>query len=139
MFCRLADGKPLAFCIQCAHHIRFLFWGYTMSDQTTSRPADCGCRLRAGSSPDRYISFAGIDCDGNARRLMAMIDAHLLDPAKKDAFWAYFERKRRAETGPRADELFLIHSNINQIRDYLEDWDDAPAQALLLQIELECC
>ncbi|MGB9082936.1 MAG: N(2)-fixation sustaining protein CowN [Desulfuromonadaceae bacterium] len=37
------------------------------------------------------------------------------------------------------DELFLIHSYINNIRELFEQYDDQPALALLEQIEIESC
>ena len=99
---------------------------------------DCGCKDAAKT--DRYVSFAGIDCDGNARRLMEIIDRHLLaDPSKDNVFWAYFRKKRDGGSGPKPDDLFLIHCHINQLRDCLESWQDEEAAALLHQIEEECC
>lgn len=95
---------------------------------------DCGCR-----KADRYISFDGIDCDGNARRLMAMLDRQLALPGRSNVFWEYFAKKRAGGSGSRPDDLFLIHSNINQFREFFEHWQDAEALSLLLQIEEECC
>jgi hypothetical protein len=37
------------------------------------------------------------------------------------------------------DELFLIHSYINNIRELFESYDDLPALALLEKIEEESC
>ena len=48
-------------------------------------------------------------------------------------------RKRQGGSGPKPDDLFLIHSNINQIRDLFETSGDAAAMALLVQVEEECC
>jgi N(2)-fixation sustaining protein CowN len=94
----------------------------------------CGCRKR-----DRYVTFIGLDCDGMARRVMACIDRHLAVPERCNAFWQYFERKRRQGSGPQPDELFLIHSNINQVRELFETWGDEEALRLLEQLEEECC
>jgi len=95
--------------------------------------------LQPSGQPDRYISFCGIDCDLNARRLMEVLDAHLQEPGRGNVFWDYFQKKRRGEGGPQVDDLFLIHSNINQIREFLEGCDDEAGLALLEQIEVECC
>lgn len=106
---------------------------------------DCGCGRPAGStgaigsSTDRYVSFAGIDCAGNARRLMESLDRHIADPAKNNAFWQYFNQRRYGGSGPRPDDLMLIHSYLNQIREFLESCADEEALALLQQIEEECC
>ncbi len=87
-------------------------------------------------STDRYVSFKGIDCEGNARRLMAHIDRHLAITGHSNAFWDYF-CKKRTDNGP--DDLFLIHSHINQIEELFTAWKDTEALALLQQLEEECC
>lgn len=94
----------------------------------------CAC-----TKPDRYVSFQGIDCAGNARRLMAYLDRQLALPGRSNAFWDYFAQKRAGSAVAKPDDLFLIHSNINQFREFFEQWDDAEALSLLLQIEEECC
>lgn len=88
---------------------------------------------------DRYVTFDGIDCDGNARRLMEHIERHLKDPEHNNAFWEYFMNKRSGGSGPKPDDLFLIHSNINQLRELFDASGDAEAMALLVQVEEECC
>ncbi|MET0028407.1 MAG: N(2)-fixation sustaining protein CowN [Candidatus Thiodiazotropha sp.] len=88
---------------------------------------------------DRYISFDGIDCDGNARRVMQCIERLIAQPGGNNAFWEYFMKKREGGSGPKPDELFLIHSNINQVRELFETWDDEEAMALLVELEEECC
>lgn len=93
----------------------------------------------ASRNTDRYISFQDIDCTGNARRLMAYLDQHLVIPGRSNAFWEYFAQKRSAGAIAKSDELFLIHSNINQLREFFEHWDDSEALSLLLKIEEECC
>lgn len=97
------------------------------------------CRPQAVDQTDRYVSFCGIDCDLNARRLMETLDRHLSAPGRSNAFWDYFQKKRRGEGAPQADDLFLIHCNINQIREFLEDCEDEDGLTLLTRIELECC
>jgi hypothetical protein len=94
---------------------------------------------------DRYVTFKGIDGDGNARRLVAMLRRHIDDPAKTNLFWEKFKEKLAlaespdASHGRRLDELFLIHSYINNIYDLLEEHGDREALALLRQIEVESC
>ena len=95
---------------------------------------ECGCKR-----VDRYISFQGIDCAGNARRIMAGIDRHLAIPGRSNAFWDYFMKKRAGGAGPAPDDLFLLHSNINQVRELFETWDDQQSLQLLVQLEEECC
>ncbi|SFN43721.1 hypothetical protein SAMN05660284_01479 [Formivibrio citricus] len=90
-------------------------------------------------SPDRYVSFAGLDCDGQARRLVALLRPYMDDPEKRNAFWELFARKLAPESGPRHDELFLIHAHLNILRDQLELHEDHAALELLDKIEHECC
>lgn len=94
----------------------------------------CACR-----KTDRYVSFQDIDCAGNARRLMEYLDRQLAIPGRSNAFWEYFAKKRAGNSVTKPDDLFLIHSNINQFRDFFEHWNDGEALGLLLQIEEECC
>lgn len=97
------------------------------------------------AKPDRYVTFKGIDGDGNARRLVAMLRHHIDDPAKSNLFWEKFRDKLAtagsadANGGRVLDELFLIHSYINNIRDLFEEYDDQEALALLQQLEAESC
>nr|Q47H37.1 RecName: Full=N(2)-fixation sustaining protein CowN; AltName: Full=CO weal-nitrogenase [Dechloromonas aromatica RCB] len=97
-------------------------------------PQDCACR-----KTDRYVSFQDIDCTGNARRLMEHLDRQLSIPGRSTAFWEYFAKKRAGSAAAKPDDLFLIHSNINQFREFFEQWNDSDALSLLLQIEEECC
>lgn len=95
---------------------------------------ECGCKVT-----DRYVSFEGIDCVGNAQRVMDFIDKHRAIPGHGNAFWEYFANKRNPRSGPQPDNLLLIHSNINEIRELFETWEDVEALALLQQLEDECC
>jgi hypothetical protein len=97
------------------------------------------------NKPDRYVSFIGIEGDKNSRKLMAMLRRHIDDPARSNRFWELFKEKldrvgQAGENGGRClDELFLIHSYINNIRELFEEYDDQPALALLERIEIESC
>ncbi len=94
---------------------------------------------------DRYVSFKGIDGDGNSRLLIAMLRRHIDDPAKASPFWEKFKEKLAlvgsadANGGRQLDELFLVHSYINNIRELFEEYDDGPALELLDRIEAESC
>ena len=98
-----------------------------MSDETACRAAN------------RYVSFEGLDCDGKARRLMAALDAQLAMPGRSNAFWDYFAKKRAGGSGPKPDDLFLIHCHVNQIRELFELANDDVLLQLLDQVEEECC
>jgi hypothetical protein len=88
---------------------------------------------------DRYVSFQGIDCDGNARQVMACIERLIQLPNRNNAFWDYFMTKRSGGSGLKPDDLFLIHSNINQVREFFEACEDQEAMSLLVKLEEECC
>ncbi|WP_024872698.1 N(2)-fixation sustaining protein CowN [Tolumonas lignilytica] len=102
----------------------------------------CSCKQKKktpSTTPDRYVTFDDIDCDGNARQLMTLIRKHIDDPNKTNKFWEYFKQKAEGGSGPKPDDLFLIHSNLNQIRELFELYEDDIALALLDVVEIECC
>jgi hypothetical protein len=104
-------------------------------DEKQSLTKDCGC----SNENDRYISFDGIDCNGNASRIMALIESHMRESGKSEPFWEYFMAKRKPRSGPPPDDLFLVHSHLNQIREFFEERGDDEALALLFKLEEECC
>lgn len=104
-------------------------------DEDKPQGPGCGCP----KTIDRYVSFDGIDCDGKARRLMEVIERRMADSGAEHPFLKYFMAKRQPRSGPAPDELFLIHSNINQIREFFEQCGDQESLALLMQLEEECC
>ncbi|MBI5890942.1 MAG: N(2)-fixation sustaining protein CowN [Nitrosomonadales bacterium] len=103
-------------------------------DDTQHPKADGGSR-----ETDRYLSFDGIDCNGNARTVMALIERHLSEAGQTGPFWDYFMSKRKPRSGPPPDDLFLVHCHINQIRELFEERAAAEALALLGLLEEECC
>lgn len=91
---------------------------------------------------DRYVTYDGIDCDGNANRLIEMLRSHIDNPEKTNEFWERFKVALdlgKDHSGRKVDNLFLIHSYINTIRDFFEEQGDNDALSLLEQIEVECC
>jgi len=100
-------------------------------------PHDC--------SPDRYVSFAGIEGDKNARALMLMLRRHIDQPDKSNRFWELFKNRLKTCEKPEQnggrylDELYLVHAYINNIRELFEEYNDQSALALLDQIEIENC
>ncbi len=101
--------------------------------------------MQQETKPDRYVSFVGIEGDKNSRELMKMLRRHIDDPQKTNRFWELFTKKldrvglTDGNGGRCLDELFLIHSYINNIRELFEEYDDQPALALLEKIETESC
>lgn len=93
-------------------------------------------------APDRYVSFKGIDCDGNSRRIIDRLYMHIDDPAKTNAFWERFRAKLAVAEDPlkrQADGLCLLCANIYYIADLFEEHDDEDGLAMLRQLEDECC
>lgn len=94
---------------------------------------------------DRYVTFKGIDGDGNSRRLMELLAPYIDDPATSNPFWEKFKANlsvaiaAESGCGNRRDELLLVHSYINNIRELFEAHDDQEALDLLQQVELESC
>lgn len=101
--------------------------------------------MTTGSSTDRYVTFRNIDCEGNSRRLMTMLRRHIDDPVRSNPFWEKFKDqlalvgRPRADGGRCLDELFMIHTYINNLYELFETYQDEAALALLQQIERECC
>jgi N(2)-fixation sustaining protein CowN len=98
-----------------------------------------------GKSTDRYVTFKGIDGEGNAKKVVAMLRRYIDDPQKTNLFWEKFKEKLALAENPdlnsgrRLDELFLVHSYINNIRELFEEHRDEAALALLEQVEEESC
>ena len=94
---------------------------------------------------DRYLTFKDIDCAGNSKKLMEMLCRHIDNPAKSNPFWEKFKDKLEQIGKPQEnhgrciDELFLIHTYINNLYEIFEEYQDSAALALLEQIERECC
>ncbi len=91
------------------------------------------------SDLDRYVTFKGIDCDGRAKQLMQRIEALAAAPQASSPFWDYFLAKRTPRSGPKPDDLFLIHTNINQLYELFEQAEDETALAMLAWLEEHCC
>jgi hypothetical protein len=94
---------------------------------------------------DRYVSYKGIDCAGNSKQLMIFLCQHIDNPERSNPFWEKFkgllaQAGKPSEKGERCiDELFLIHTYVNNLYEIFEEYDDNEALALLERIERECC
>ena len=90
-------------------------------------------------APDRYVSFRGIDCDGDAERLVSALRRAMTAAGRDDPFWRYFESKLEGARGPAHDALYHVHCHLNDLRDLLARWgEDALAEHLEV-LESECC
>ena len=96
-------------------------------------------------STDRYLSYLNIDCAGNSKKLMTLLRRHIDDPSKSNLFWEKFKEKLALVGKPQdnnghcIDELFLIHTYINNLYEIFEEFADSEALELLDRIERECC
>ena len=91
--------------------------------------------------PDRYLTFQGIDFDGNMKRVLAHLFRYIDEPAHANAFWDRFRaRLAAAEAGDAAicDKLLLLHSHVYYMVELFEEHDDARALADLKKLEEEC-
>jgi N(2)-fixation sustaining protein CowN len=97
--------------------------------------------MTAHHAPDRYVSFAGIDYDGNMQAVLRHLSRYIDDPAKTNPFWERFKQrlaKATADEVPVADKLLLLHSHVYYMVELFEDHDDAEALAALKKLEEEC-
>ena len=88
---------------------------------------------------DRYISFAGLDCDENAVAIVALIRTHIADRDKAGPWADYFARKFEEQERMGVDDLFLVASQINALYALFETCGDQGAIDLVYQVEQECC
>ena len=91
------------------------------------------------STSDRYVSFCGIDCNGNADRLIHMLESNLEQGKGNPKWQQYFRDKRSQQHRMQQDNLYFVGSQVNTLHSYFEDCDDQPALALLWTLEQECC
>lgn len=91
---------------------------------------------------DRYVTYSGIDCEGNARIVVERVLALIEDPAKCNALWDRF-KVRLAEAGKvgarKADELCLACSHTYYIEELFEEYCDEIGLEALRRLEDECC
>ncbi|WP_006786375.1 N(2)-fixation sustaining protein CowN [Thiorhodospira sibirica] len=88
---------------------------------------------------DRYISFKGIDCNGNAEKLMQQVESYAERAGEHGPLVSYLLNKRTGASGPQPDDLFLIHAHLNSLRELFEAHDDETALELLDWVEENCC
>ncbi|WP_022981635.1 N(2)-fixation sustaining protein CowN [Ideonella sp. B508-1] len=88
---------------------------------------------------DRYISFKGIDYDGNVARVLAHLDRRRTgSDAQAARLIDYIDRQRASTQGARRDDLLLLHSLVNPIRELFERHADTLALDDLDRLEREC-
>ena len=93
----------------------------------------------AQQKTDRYVNFQGIDCDGQASKLIDYIDKYIKNPPHESSWSEYFRTKLREKVSIEQDELHFICSQMNNVYSLFEEYEDTEALNLLEQIEEECC
>ena len=93
----------------------------------------------AESKVDRYVSFEGTNCDGKALSLVNSIEQYAKDPPHPSRWSEYFQDKLNKRTALGQDPLFLVCSQMNNIRSLFEEYEDAEALDLLENVEEDCC
>jgi len=89
---------------------------------------------------DRYISFEGIECDEQARHVLRCIRDCVEVSSDSPSSWsAYFGRKLDEIARMGQDELFVVGSQVNYIRELFEHHGHREGLDLLDRIEDECC
>ncbi|MGY5453493.1 N(2)-fixation sustaining protein CowN [Agarivorans sp. MS3-6] len=88
---------------------------------------------------DRYVSFCGINCDGNADKLIEMLEQQLSSNGGAALWREYFARARQQQVKLAQDNLHFIGNQTNCLYEYFEQCNDEKALALLYKVEQECC
>ena len=88
---------------------------------------------------DRYVSFQGTDCDGKACRVVKHIEQYVENPPHSSPWLEYFQDKLNKRASLGQDALFLVCSQMNNIRSLFEEYKNIEALNLLENIEEDCC
>ena len=88
---------------------------------------------------DRYTSFGGIDCAGNARKIIDRLRQLTRSAQSEERLVTYFTTKLAQQESLGQDPLLFICSQINVIRAMFDTCQDAEALNWLAQLEDECC
>jgi N(2)-fixation sustaining protein CowN len=92
-------------------------------------------------APDRYLTFQGIDFEGNMKVVLAHLSRYIDDPEHSNAFWDRFKaRLAAAEAGGATicDKLLLLHSHVYYMVELFEEHEDEAALTDLKRLEEEC-
>lgn len=91
------------------------------------------------SPRDRYVTFDGLDCDTNARKVVDYIRRYIDEFSGKSPWADYFQSKLQENQRLGLDELFFVGSQMNNIYSFFADVGNEEINALLYQVEQECC
>ncbi|MEL6397899.1 MAG: N(2)-fixation sustaining protein CowN [Cyanobacteria bacterium P01_D01_bin.115] len=88
---------------------------------------------------NRYISFEGTDCEGKSCLIISHVKQYSENPPHPSPWSAYFRAKLQRSLALGQDELFLVCSQMNNVRSLFEEYEDMEALNLLEQVEEDCC
>ena len=88
---------------------------------------------------NRYISFEGTDCEEKSCRIIRYVKQYTENPPHPSLWSEYFRDKLESNVALGQDDLFIVCSQINNVRSLFEEYDDTEALDLLEQIEEDCC
>ncbi|NJL01846.1 MAG: N(2)-fixation sustaining protein CowN [Spirulinaceae cyanobacterium RM2_2_10] len=91
------------------------------------------------SGADRYVSFQGIDCEGDACTILKRVRAYASERARASAWADYLAARLAQQVALGQDDLFFVCSQVNPIRALLQERGDRQALDLLEHIEEDCC
>jgi hypothetical protein len=88
---------------------------------------------------NRYISFEGTDCEEKSCQVISYVRQYIEKPPHPSPWSEYFREKLDSSSGLGQDELFVVCSQMNNVRSLFEEYEDTEALNLLEQIEEDCC
>jgi len=91
------------------------------------------------SPRDRYVSFEGLGCDANARLVVGHLRTYIEEFSGKTPWADYFKSKLKENYRLGLDDLFFVGSQMNNIYAFFAEVGNEESNALLYQVEQECC
>ena len=88
---------------------------------------------------NRYISFEGTDCEEKSSKIISHIKHYAENPPHPCPWSDYFRDKLESSLALGQDELFIVCSQMNNVRSLFEEYEDTEALNLLEQVEEDCC
>ncbi|MEM1241841.1 MAG: N(2)-fixation sustaining protein CowN [Cyanobacteria bacterium P01_H01_bin.26] len=86
---------------------------------------------------NRYISFEGTDCEDKSCQIVSYIKQYAENSSSP---WSeYFRDKLESSLALGQDELFVVCSQMNNVRSLFEEHENTEALDLLEQVEEDCC
>ena len=88
---------------------------------------------------NRYVSFEGTDCEEKSHQIIGYVKQYTEKPPRSSPWSDYFRDKLESSLALGQDELFLVYSQMNNVRSLFEEYEDTEALNLLEQVEEDCC